>query len=215
MGLGGAWAFRAVGARALAGAEAGRVSLGRLLGGGGTGRGQRGEGKVSRVGWPVGAQVRQWEPGNGVCVRRGRRVDGWGHGAAAGGGSVLMRPAAPPTGAQTPASPARCRGARCRPWCPCACASSSGAACAAASASSTCRTRSSRPSAPTAATSGETWAPPSGQGTPRGCSWAHRACCPPPHPSPLTLQWRQDHHSGRRALPHGAEGVHGRAPHRP
>lgn len=41
---------------------------------------------MSRVGWPVGAQVRQWEPGNGVCVRRGRRVDGWGHGVTGRGG---------------------------------------------------------------------------------------------------------------------------------
>lgn len=97
--------------------------------------------------WGPGEQA--WTPGHVPQV-----MGCWSLGSD-GGGFLLKRPASS-AGAQTPASPARCLGAPCRPPCPCVCASSTGAACAATSPSGTSRTRSSRPSVPAAATSGET-----------------------------------------------------------
>lgn len=110
-----------------------------------------GSGNVeTRFLYEVGAGEQAWTPGHVPQV-----MGCWSLGSD-GGGFLLKRPPSS-AGAQTPASPARCLGAPCRPPCPCACASSTGAACAATSPSGTSGTRSSRPSVPAAATSGETW----------------------------------------------------------
>lgn len=82
-----------------------------------------------------------------------------GQGQVVGAGDPADHVCCHPTGARTPALPARCLGGRCQPQCLCVCVLSTGAACMATSPSGTCRTRSSRPSVPAAALSGETQPP--------------------------------------------------------
>lgn len=181
--------FQGCGCRALTGEGARRGFLGSFLEEVGWGRSKRRQGIQGGADSPSkGAAVGMWK--QDFCMRWGPGEQAWTPGhvpqvtgcwslGSDRGGFLLKRPASS-AGAQTPASPARCLGAPCRPPCPCACASSTGAACAATSPSGTSGTRSSQPSVPAAATSGERDldATP-GQGTPWGCTWAHGACCPP------------------------------------
>lgn len=145
----------------LPGAGVGRGALGRLLGGGGTGqlgstgRSERREDILGGEDSP--SNVRQWEYRNRltykgaeepiVAIAKACAPGQWGRGcwvgASNGSGGPADRAPCPPTGAQKPASPARCPGAPCQPPCLCVCASSTGAVCVATSPSGTCRTRSS------------------------------------------------------------------------
>ena len=160
-------AFRAVGAGPSPGREPGEGLWEGFLQEVGWGRSEkRRQGVQGGADSPSkGAAVGMWK--QDFCMRWGPGEQAWTPGhvpqvsgcwslGSDGSGFLLTRPASS-AGARTPASPARCLGAPCRPPCPCACALNAAAACTATSPSGTSGTRSSRPSVPAAATSGETW----------------------------------------------------------